>query len=217
MHPVERPRERLLRLGPQNLSDEELLAILLRSGYVGRSALELARELLGRRPGAGLAQSSVEELRRLKGMGLSRAAAVAAAAELGRRWALEDCAAGPTFEDPRRVWENLHELRGKRQEHFVALYLNARYLLIHRETVSIGTLTASLVHPREVFAPAVEHRAAAVIVAHNHPSGDPRPSAEDREATSRIAKAGRILGIGLLDHVLVTDKAYLSFRREGYL
>ena len=217
MHPVERPRERLLCLGPQALADEELLAIVLQTGYVGRSALEIAQELLRRYPGGELAQLAVKELRRLKGLGLSRASTVAAAAELGRRWALEECAAQPTFENPRCVWENLHEFRGKKQEHFIALYLNARHHLIHRETISIGTLTASLVHPREVFAPAVEHRAAVIIVAHNHPSGDVRPSPEDRETTRRIAKAGRILGIGLLDHVLVTETRYLSFRQEGYL
>ena len=99
----------------------------------------------------------------------------------------------------------------------MALYLNARNRLIHRETVSIGTLTASLVHPREVFAPAIERRAASVIIAHNHPSGDLRPSAEDREATRRIAQAGRILGIALLDHVLVTETGYFSFRQGGCL
>lgn len=217
MHPVERPRERLMALGAQALADSELVALLLRAGYAGRSALELARELTRRFPRGRLALLSPQALRRIKGLGLSRAAALAAAAELGRRWALEGLAGEAAFEDPARIWEDMRELRGRRQEHFVAFYLDARNRLIHRETVSIGTLTASLVHPREVFAPAVERRAAALIVSHNHPSGDPRPSRDDRQATRRIARAGRILGIRLLDHVLVTENGYFSFRREGCL
>ncbi len=122
-----------------------------------------------------------------------------------------------TLDGPALVWEYLHDLRDKPQEHFVALYLDARDRLIHRETVSIGTLTASLVHPREVFAPAVERRAAALIVAHNHPSGDPAPSAEDRQATRRLSQAGRLLGIALIDHVVVTRTGYFSFRGKGLL
>ncbi len=122
-----------------------------------------------------------------------------------------------SLDGPSLVWQFLHDLRDKPQEHFVALYLDARDRLIHRETVSIGTLTASLVHPREVFAPAVERRAAALIVAHNHPSGDPEPSPEDRQATRRLSQAGRILGIGLLDHVVVTRTGYFSFRGKGLL
>lgn len=216
MLPAERPRERLARFGAEKLADEELLAVLLRTGYAGRSALDLARRLLRRFPRGGLSRLPVESLRRLKGLGLSRAAAVAAAAELGRRWMDED-AVEPALEQPARVWEHMHEWRGRRKEHFVAFYLDARNALIHRETVSIGTLTASLVHPREVFGPAVERRAAAVIVSHNHPSGDLRPSPQDRETTRRIARAGRILGIPLIDHVVVTQDAYFSFRRKGLL
>lgn len=115
------------------------------------------------------------------------------------------------------VWQFLHDVREKPQEHFIVLYLDARDRLIHRETVSIGTLTASLVHPREVFAPAIERRAAGVIVAHNHPSGDPAPSPEDRSATRRLSSVGRLLGIGLLDHVVVARRGYFSFRGEGLL
>lgn len=122
-----------------------------------------------------------------------------------------------TLDGPALVWEYLHDVRCKPQEHFIVLYLDARDRLIYRETVSIGTLTASLVHPREVFSPAVERRAAAIIVAHNHPSGDSSPSSEDRQATRRLSQAGRLLGITLIDHVVVTKTGYFSFRGKGLL
>lgn len=216
LHPVDRPRERLLRRGAAGLSDAELLAVLLRTGYKGMSALDVSRELLRLHPGPELGRQEPRLLARVKGVGPTRAAALAAAAELGRRWTGGEPDGG-LLSDPARVWELLHDLRGRRQEHFVALYTDARHRLLHRETVSVGTLTASLVHPREVFAPAVERRAAGVIVSHNHPSGDPRPSAEDREATRRLARAGELLGISLLDHVLVTERSYFSFRAGGLL
>ncbi|MBI5209670.1 MAG: DNA repair protein RadC [Elusimicrobia bacterium] len=216
LHPVERPRERLSRLGAGALADEELLALVLRSGCAGASALEVARALIAEFPGPRLGGAGPEGLRRVRGVGASRAAAVVAAAELGRRWALS-CDEGLGVEDPGRVWELLHAVRSSRKEHFVALYLDGRNRLLHQETVSVGTLTASLVHPREVFGPAVERRAAAVIVAHNHPSGELRPSPEDLETTRRLAQAGRILGLPLLDHVIVTERGHLSFRREGRL
>lgn len=122
-----------------------------------------------------------------------------------------------TLNGPALVWEYLHDIRCKPQEHFIVLYLDARDRLIHRETVSIGTLTASLVHPREVFSPAIGRRAAAVICAHNHPSGDIAPSAEDRQATRRLSQAGKLLGITLIDHVIVTKMGYFSFRGKGLL
>ncbi|MBI5208380.1 MAG: DNA repair protein RadC [Elusimicrobia bacterium] len=217
MHRVERPRERLASRGPRALAEEELLSMVLRTGYAGRSALEVARDLLAGHPEGGLGRLGLRDLRRLKGMGTSRACALCAALELARRWSGGDDAAGIAVDGAERVWALLQDLPAKRQEHFVALYLDARNRLIHRETVSIGTLTASLVHPREVFAPAVERRAASVVVAHNHPSGDPAPSPDDRKATNRLAKAGRILGIPLADHVLLSQAGYFSFREQGLL
>lgn len=216
LHPAERPRERLARVGPGGLSDEELLALILRTGYSGKGVLELAALVKRKYPNGELGRALLSDLRSFKGLGMSRAAAIVAAAELGRRWA-DSRQEGVLLEDPGRVWEHLHAIRAERKEHFVALYLDGRNLLVHQETVSVGTLTASLVHPREVFGPAVERRAAAVIVSHNHPSGETRPSPEDRETTRRLAQAGRILGIPLLDHVIVTAAAHFSFRREGLL
>ncbi|HAH05863.1 MAG TPA: hypothetical protein DCM05_04925 [Elusimicrobia bacterium] len=217
LHPVERPRERLAEHGPETLSEEELLAVVLRTGYAGCSALDLARDLLRRYPGGALGRLPLGELRRLKGVGLSRAAALGAALELSRRWEGRPEQGLPLLDSPARIWERLEPYRGKKKEHFVAFYLNACNRLLREEVVSIGTLTASLVHPREVFGPALECSAAGVVVSHNHPSGDLRPSPDDRETTRRLCAAGRLLGIPVLDHVLVAEGGYLSFRERGLL
>lgn len=209
----ERPREKLARRGPEALSDAELLALLLRTGSVGRSAVEVAEGLLRDLPegvGAGF-----ESLRRVRGVGPVRAAALAAAAELARR-------ARP---DPRPVVDSARTaaglvpaaVRAARKEHFLVFCLNARRQLVHQETVSVGTLSASLVHPREVFFPAIAQAAAAVVAVHNHPSGDPAPSAEDREVTRRLQRAGELLGIPLADHLIVSDGGWFSFREQGLL
>lgn len=209
----ERPREKLARRGPEALSDAELLALLLRTGSAGRSALELAEGLLREVPEGSAA--GFERLRRVRGVGPVRAAVLAAAAELARR-------ARP---DPRPLVDSAlaaagqvpAEVRSARKEHFLVFCLNARRQLVHRETVSVGTLSASLVHPREVFAPAIAHAAAAVVAVHNHPSGDCAPSSEDREVTRRLQRAGELLGIPLADHLVVSDGAWFSFREQGLL
>jgi len=200
------------------LPDAELLAVLLGTGYAGCGVLELAGSLLERYPDGALGRLSAPELSRLKGIGTSRAASLEAALELGRRWApTPGGPAAPLMESPESVWRELGFLKGKKKEHFVALYLDACNRLLEKETVSVGTLTASLVHPREVFSPAVACSAAAVIVGHNHPSGDPRPSKDDKVATRRLSEAGRLLGIPLLDHVVVADCRFFSFRERGLL
>ncbi len=209
----ERPREKLARRGPEALSDAELVALLLRTGTAGRSALELAEGLLRDLPEG--AASGFERLRRVHGVGPVRAAALAAAAELGRRGRPDprpvvDCARAAAGLVPASV-------RGARKEHFVILCLNARRQLVHCETVSVGTLSASLVHPREVFSPAIAHAAAAVVAVHNHPSGEPTPSAEDRDATRRLQRAGELLGIPLADHVVVSETGFFSFREHGII
>ncbi len=203
-------------LGPEALRDDELLALLMGAGFSGRSALEVARGLLRDRAAHELGRLPAPALARFDGLGPGRACAIAAAFELVRRLDGRPKDA-VDVSGPRQVYEQLQPLRHKRKEHFVALYVNARNRLIHVQTVSIGTLTASLVHPREAFGPAVEQAAAGVIVAHNHPSGDIRPSAEDRAATRRLERAGRILGVPLLDHVVVAESGYYSFREEGGL
>ncbi|MBI2361913.1 MAG: DNA repair protein RadC [Elusimicrobia bacterium] len=193
-----RPRERLLARGPAALSEAELLSCVLGTGLPGQDALALSEALLCRHPEGG-------------------AARLAAALELARRWAGASPASPEPIDSPRRALRELGELAPLKKEHFVALYLDATHRPLHRETVSVGTLTASLVHPREVFAPALERPAAALIVAHNHPSGDPEPSREDRETTRRLCEAGRILGLPVLDHLIVAARGYFSFRERGLM
>lgn len=211
---VERPRERLERLGPEALHDRELLALLLGTGCSGTGVMELADSVLAAFP-AG--PGSYAALKRLKGVGGSRAAALSAAAELGRRWA-KAFDPRPVLDSPEKVVQHLPPaVRGSSRENFVGFYVNARSQLLHSETISVGTLSASLVHPREVFAPALSHSAAALIVVHNHPSGDTRPSAEDKEATHRLARAGELMGVPLLDHVIVAPWSFHSFKQAGGL
>jgi DNA repair protein RadC len=213
-HRVDRPREKLEKLGPSALKDDELLALLLRTGYAGKNVLELSRELLRRHPDGGLRKLKFEELKALKGVGASRASTLLAAFELAER--LSDKPQEPVLDSPQKAADRLRWMRSLKQEHFAALYLNARHQAIFEDTIFKGTLSSSLVHPREVFAPALEKRAAAIIVAHNHPSGDPRPSAEDREATRRLRRAGELLGIELLDHLVIAEKGLFSFREQGW-
>lgn len=216
-HSSSRPRERLLERGPAVLSEAELLACVLGVGVAGCDALELSAELLRRHPDGGLARLSPEALSRERGVGAARAARLSAALELSRRWSGADAARPDPVDSPRRALQELGGMAELRKEHFVALYLDACRRLVHRETVSVGTLTASLVHPREVFGPALERPAAALIVAHNHPSGDPEPSREDRETTRRLCEAGRILGLPILDHLIIASRGFFSFREQGLL
>ncbi|MBI5241482.1 MAG: hypothetical protein HY926_13500, partial [Elusimicrobia bacterium] len=163
LHPVERPREKLASSGPEALSDQELLALVLRTGYAGRGVMDLSASLLEGFP-AGLGAAGYEALRRVKGVGASRAAALVAAFELARRFSGRQDPR-PVLDSPVRVLQAVPEaVRAGRKEHLLAFYLNARSQLVHQETVSIGTLSASLVHPREVYSPAVSHSAAGVIV-----------------------------------------------------
>ena len=210
---TERPREKLARRGPEALSDAELVALLLRTGAAGRSALELAEGLLRDLPEGPAA--GFERLRRVRGVGPVRAATLTAAAELGRRGRPDT---RPVVDSARAAVGLVPaDVRRARKEHFLIFCLNARRQLVHHETVSVGTLSASLVHPREVFSPAIAHAAAAVVAVHNHPSGDPTPSAEDRDVTRRLQRAGELLGIPLADHVVVSESGFFSFREHGIL
>ena len=216
---VDGPRERLDALGPAALSDAELLALLLRTGGPGRSALDLASELLGRHDGvAGLARSGPAELRQTAGVGPAKSASLLAALELGRRFATRRLRTGDAIRGPADVHRHFHaRLRDAPHERFLVLLLDGRHRVLREVTASQGTLTASLVHPREVFRPALREAAAAVILVHNHPSGDPSPSREDREVTERLVQVGEILGIPVLDHVIVAERGYVSLREDGGL
>lgn len=216
---TERPRERLMAKGPDALSDAQLLAILLRTGRRDFSAVQVAIELLGRVGSVGgLAMCGIEELCAIQGIGPAKAAQLKAAVELGRRSLATPLSTGTRISSSADLFKHFHPiLRDRKQEIFKVVLLDAKNTVIKESTVSEGTLTLSLVHPREVFASAVRESAAAVIFLHNHPSGDPTPSLEDRHLTERLGEAGRLLGIPVLDHVIIGDGRYVSFADQGWL
>ena len=212
----DRPRERLLGTGPGVLTDADLVAVLLGTGQPGEGILELAARVTNAIPLRQLHRVPVEELVQVRGMGLARAAQLLAAAELGRRlWPDGDAAS--LVRGPETVFDLTRDIRGLNREHFVGFYLNSRNQVLRREIISIGSLNASIVHPREVYQPAIAVSAASLILAHNHPSGDPTPSEEDLAITRRLVEAGRILGIDVLDHVVVAKDAYASFKERKLL
>ena len=213
------PRERLDQLGPEALSDAELVALLLRTGGRGADAQAVASRLLARHGGLpGLARVSPRELARAHGVGPTKSATLCAAVELGRRLAARRLDAGAVLRSPADVFHHFHpRLRHARQERFFVVLLDGRHRVIRHELVSQGTLTASLVHPREVFRPALRESAAALVLVHNHPSGDPTPSREDREVTERLSRAGELLGVPVIDHVVIAERGYCSLRESGDL
>ncbi len=217
LEPAERPRERLARLGAAALSNRELIALLLGTGSAKASALDVADDLLS----AGLhdlAARSLPDIERQKGLGRAKATRVLAALELGARLATEAGAARPLLGSAAVVARYLLPRYAARPvETFGLLALDVRRRLRHEAVISVGCLTASLVHPREVFQEAIAGRAAAIVVFHNHPSGDPEPSAEDLALTRRLASAGALLGIELLDHLILGAGRYVSLRDRGAL
>lgn len=216
--PTDRPRERLAAQPPSALSSRELLAVLLGSGSSGRTALDLASEVLVRFGGSLRRLGSAEpgELATSPGIGPARACALVAAFELGRRAAAEPARRDSRIQGPGDVYRRLGPaLRDRRQEEFWAVYLDTQNRVISERCVTVGLLNSSLVHPREVFAPAIVHAAASVVLAHNHPSGDPDPSPEDLEVTWQLVESGRLLGIPVRDHIVIGDGRYISLLERG--
>lgn len=219
-YPVEeRPRERFIQEGAKALSNQELLALLLRTGTRNESVLQLSNRLLTQFEGLRLlTDASLDEMMMLKGIGEAKAIQILAAVELGRRISNlcfderyvirspEDCAN-----------YCMNDMRFLTQEHFVCLYLNTKNQILHKQTIFIGSLNASIVHPREVFKEAFRRSAASIICVHNHPSGDPTPSREDIEVTKRLSECGKIIGIDLLDHIIIGEKKYVSLKEKGYV
>ncbi len=217
--PSERPRERLIEQGASGLSDAELLALVLQTSTVrGRSVLDQARELLAAFDDlSAVATATARELTAYAGLGDARAAAIVAALELGRRACARPIDRGHGFRTSGDVFLHLRgRLAALRHEVFVALLLDTKHRRLRDVQISEGSLSAAIVHPREVFAPAVRDSAAAVILAHNHPSGDPAPSREDVELTRRLRDAGELIGIRVLDHVIVGAQTHFSFADAGY-
>ena len=199
-----RPREKLQARGAAALSDYELLMAIIGSGSAHADVTKIARDvrkILGEK-GSNL---TYEDLLKIKGLGAAKAAQLMASFELWRRQF--EVSERPIIDSPEKAAEQFADIRDKKQEYFVCLTLDGANRLIAKRVISIGTLTASLVHPREVFAEAITDRAASIIVAHNHPSGNLEPSIADKEVTERLRQAGEILGIDLLDHILITEKS----------
>lgn len=215
----ERPRERMLQFGPGALSHAELLAVMLRTGTYAESAVRLGQRLL-REAGSlrNLVDMSVEQLTAIKGVGPAKALQIQAGIELGRRLARSAMEERVTIRSPQEAAGYVMEdMRYLQKEHFICLFLNTKNQVIGQETLSMGSLNASIVHPREVFRAAIKRSSASIICAHNHPSGDPTPSPEDIEITGRLAEAGRIIGIELLDHIVIGDRRFVSLKEKGLM
>ncbi len=213
----ERPRERLAALGAESLSEQELLACLLGRGVAGESVLVSARRVLAAFGTLqGIAGASVEQLVRVHGIGPAKAVQLKAAVEVARRLSRAPRASRPVIDSVEAAAAVLRPLLlDKQKEHVIVLLLDNRHRLIRTSPIAIGSLSASLVHPRELFKEAIAASAAAVIVAHNHPSGDPAPSAHDVELTKRLAEAGALLGIEVVDHLIVGADGVVSLREAG--
>lgn len=218
---ADRPREKLLSSGPTALSDTELLALILRSGHAGSgtSALDLSRLLLQRFGSLrAMTAAAAAELCLVPGIGPAKAAEILALGELARRFAATPLAPGARFTSSREVFTHFHErLRDRKKEVFLSLLLDSKNRVLREIQVSEGSLNASIVHPREVFQPIIRESAAAVLFVHNHPSGDPDPSREDLELTSRLRDAGALMGVRVLDHIIIGSGRYVSLADRGLL
>jgi DNA repair protein RadC len=214
---IERPREKLLKYGAGRLSAPELLAILLGTGKKGESVLLVAKKLLKAAPFENLPSLTPGDFRKISGIGPAKTCELLASIELGKRLFQNKKVIISQLLSPQDVFDSLKDIRESKKEHFLVIFLDSRNQQIHREIISIGTINASLVHPREVFEPAVKHLAVQVILAHNHPSGDLEPSEEDLSVNKRLIEAGKLLGIEVLDHIIVSKTAFTSFKEKGFL
>ncbi len=217
----DRPREKLIDRGAAALSDTELLAILLRTGTSSVSVLHLAEEVLAKYRDKGLVaimNMSPQEIATVHGVGLAKAATIVAAVELGRRLSTRAAQKTEKIEGPEDAAHYMMPmLRYEQKEHFLVMLLDVRNRVIATSTISVGGLTSSIAHPREVFREAIRHSAAALILVHNHPSGDPSPSREDIQLTRQMMKAGDVMGIPVLDHIILANDDFLSIKEANCL
>ncbi|QVK20166.1 DNA repair protein RadC [Mycoplasmatota bacterium] len=212
----ERPRERANRYGIKSLSNNELLAVLLRTGTKDISAIEVGNNIINSIEDIkNLKGVTLEELTKIKGIGIAKAVTILASIELGKRVNRDETSIKVIT--PRSVYNYLkHDFVGLKQEHFMCLYLDTKNNLISKKVIFIGSLNMSLVHPREIFKWAVKYSSASIILVHNHPSGDSTPSPQDIEVTKKIINSGKIIGISVIDHIIIGNDSYLSLNELGY-
>lgn len=225
----ERPRERLLAIGSENMSDTEILAIILRTGSRGETVIQLAQRLLSTFGSLeGIAKASIEDLLQQKGIGKAKAIGLSASVEIARRVMNEKLLSerevneSKTITSPDDVLESIgnkikNDITDDSKEHFYVVSYNTRNKFLGLDKISTGSLTASVVHPRETFSAAIKRHAASIIIAHNHPSGDAEPSDEDLKITRRLIEAGKIIEIEVLDHIIITKSKHLSFKEKGLI
>jgi len=213
LHNLDKPREKLLNKGAKALKDYELIAILVGSGIKGKDVFKLSREIV-KLFDNDFSSLSLDKLLQIKGLGIAKASQIISAIELSKRYLIKQ---NKKITSSKDVYDELKEYHNKKQEHFIAIYLDGANHICDINVITIGLLNQSLVHPREVFAHAIEKRCASIIVAHNHPSNDLTPSQADIEITKRLKQSGEILGIDLLDHIIFSNDGYLSFDEEGMI
>jgi len=206
----DKPREKLLKKGVTALKNYELIAVLLGSGIKGKDVLKLSKEI----EKILKEDITIEELLKIKGLGIAKATQILSAFELAKRILIKNHLQIKSIED---IIKELNEYKDKKQEYFIAIYLDGVDRIIEKRVITIGILDKTLIHPREVFAPAIEMRAASVIVAHNHPSGELNPSKNDIIITDKLKEASEILGIDLIEHIIISKKGYFSFYENGYI
>jgi DNA repair protein RadC len=218
MQKEERPRERLKKNGASALSDSELLAIILRTGSRQENVINLCQRILSKYNLKQLSQTNLSELMEINGIKEGKAAQIAACFEIARRLETFNDEEKPKINSPEDVYRRIYPgMREQKKEMFIELCLDTKNQIIKEETISIGSLNANIVHPREVFKTALASSAAHIIVAHNHPSGDPSPSREDIEITKKLAETGKIIGIDILDHVIIGDGRHFSMKEAGHI
>ena len=210
----DRPREKLLKFGAPRLKDSELLALILGSGTREKNVIELSESILKKISVKYLTELSIEELLKFKGIGYVNAIKIIAVIELAQR--LRDKKEVIIY-TPKEIASELKNIKNIKKEYFYLFCLDSRNKVIKKELVSVGTLNSSLVHPREVFEPAIRNLSAQIVIAHNHPSGDPNPSEEDLNITTKLVKAGELLGINILDHIILSKDNYFSFKEHNLL
>ena len=216
---TERPRERFIKYGPTSLSNHELIAIILRTGTKRQSVLELSKDVLYKFQSIKeLKEASLEDLIKIKGIGHSKAISLLTCFELQRRMNEEIFDKSIRLNSPEKIYHYMKDnLELKTQEHLVALYINTKGILIRKQTLFIGSLSSSVIHPREIFKYAVSYSAASIIICHNHPSGDPTPSINDVEVTKLIHKNSLMMDIPLMDHIIIGRDKYYSFKEHNII